>query len=1519
MAHKLEAMWQNAADNFLKKTGKSIRKNPPTTLESCVAAVERSRLLGLREPEAESNADKATAWGMYVIKCLQVFGGITSQAADMAFPASSMCFNAISLLLDIPQEIHEFHTAVNGLFEAIGPTLSHFKMYDQMEQFDNLDSELLLAIQEMMICFVDICALSIVLRESTSFRTKLKIKAKLLLLKDDSGVRDQLNRLKTLSQSHSQVQGTQILKLAADSNSQLKRLLDRADRTEQAILETHANITILKDSDDERKREEGSRNRLRMINEKLGISTKVEEPSTNAGDELWKAAASGTGEWIWHQPEFQKWADGVDSNRSNILFLSGGPNTGKTFLTSVILHQLRGKCQYGGVQSSRILIGSYFFSSNKKGSGKDDENWKPLHTAIKAMACQLAEQDSAFEKALSEVLGKEEVSDVFLKDATCAKLWELLGVGSPRGRATHYLLFDGLADLGVRAREAVGQLMDIIRDIDQTKPSVRVLVSMRPDSLEPRPHFRHLEINVEQHNGSDLRGYVDDTLKKMDILQESDDDSTRIRESVLKKLSTQMRGNYYKVNTALESLRNIVDNDGTEEQVERVLEASREDQNAILQAQINELQLALGPQDICELNELLKWAIFVKFNNLTVELLKAALFLRFRKHSIQPLGKKMRTKYAKIFNVSDDGSVEVVDGMAACLIKPRTEPRNMDETPRFSATITITKGDRTSVQSFFWKLANEINRYDLDDDTGTKNTAKENIQVNEFEAHLTIVRRILQLISEDPNPKTEALGLYALSFLPDHLNDLKNLETPNGPDILKASEKREIGDGLIRLFLNTRGIEKHWDICKWVMWFGDKREIGIFLKWLGDKSVTGHLGPRDSQWVKDVARDKKPERLVLLDIMKMLAKRWLRDDSWRAPKVFRWLHGYLTMIGFDDDGGRPNTGRGTAPSDDAAQNSGSEEVTVTMVEDWCRKHALKEAVPDSLWYQRLGDTYYHRDESDLAISSYQKAIELSSQDPSGDEGLTISLGGNPGNSRSTQADATAGLAKNDMPQNKTRLISIYLRLSEWHYQLHQPEPAIKYVNQVLDLMPSQAEALYRLLRSCLMNGHNEGYAKVWHRLTNGPDDKRKPGSLTEILQQLIADDASDELIMRLFSFVSAESGDSLFLLEEIKVAIALAQSQGQSYVKAGLLLYEGAARHYFQDDTVLGDADIGSWNRCLESCSGFTGFTRSWPGPQATRLISAYHFDRARAETNPSGREKHIRDLRTFVGNDLPFILSPAKTYLASFYVLSEARSRGEDVLQGIMSSGLDALSDDVSENDREGYGIAAAVLLSCRDDLNALSAFSHLLCKPPGPDVLGWLLDFDSEAAQHASRDVQAAVRAQFRGPQLLSEQLGFALGHVDGLLSSSAPSGDGAGGAGAAQGLEEVRARLRQLAKAEPGLRVQSGCDGPCERKWDFENPVYACRYCLDTIFCGECLQRVRRGDKIFTFRGLACNATHDWLCLPRREKQEWIECLMGNVRVGGRLEGGVRVGGELASVSEWLGTLRRKWGAGNADESD
>jgi hypothetical protein len=45
------------------------------------------------------------------------------------FGPADLCFNAISLLIDIPSKVHEFHEAVDGLFEEVSIALSKFVGY----------------------------------------------------------------------------------------------------------------------------------------------------------------------------------------------------------------------------------------------------------------------------------------------------------------------------------------------------------------------------------------------------------------------------------------------------------------------------------------------------------------------------------------------------------------------------------------------------------------------------------------------------------------------------------------------------------------------------------------------------------------------------------------------------------------------------------------------------------------------------------------------------------------------------------------------------------------------------------------------------------------------------------------------------------------------------------------------------------------------------------------------------------------------------------------------------------------------------------------------------------------------------------------------------------------------------------------------------------------------------------------------------------------------------------------------
>ena len=84
MARKFDVMWQAAAADFSRQTGKSIQKSPPTTLDDCLIAIRQSQQISAtEEPEEDTRLEKFKNGGLCVIECLKVFGGIASQAADM--------------------------------------------------------------------------------------------------------------------------------------------------------------------------------------------------------------------------------------------------------------------------------------------------------------------------------------------------------------------------------------------------------------------------------------------------------------------------------------------------------------------------------------------------------------------------------------------------------------------------------------------------------------------------------------------------------------------------------------------------------------------------------------------------------------------------------------------------------------------------------------------------------------------------------------------------------------------------------------------------------------------------------------------------------------------------------------------------------------------------------------------------------------------------------------------------------------------------------------------------------------------------------------------------------------------------------------------------------------------------------------------------------------------------------------------------------------------------------------------
>ncbi|KAI9695110.1 MAG: hypothetical protein M1820_008878, partial [Bogoriella megaspora] len=196
---RLEQMWKQAIDDFYEITAKDLRKKSTqlSTFESVVQQIESTPIEDDPKRSARDTKTKLKDATLDAIKCIQLLGGIAAQAASATFPASGLCFNAVSFLLDAPVKIASLYAKLTELFQIVGTFLKQFKIFERIEKSSDIDPALLETVHQLLLCFVRICALSIKLLHGGSW-TQAKVYLKIALLDKDSGVGDELNKLKRL-------------------------------------------------------------------------------------------------------------------------------------------------------------------------------------------------------------------------------------------------------------------------------------------------------------------------------------------------------------------------------------------------------------------------------------------------------------------------------------------------------------------------------------------------------------------------------------------------------------------------------------------------------------------------------------------------------------------------------------------------------------------------------------------------------------------------------------------------------------------------------------------------------------------------------------------------------------------------------------------------------------------------------------------------------------------------------------------------------------------------------------------------------------------------------------------------------------------------------------------------------------------------------------------------------------------------------------------------------------------------
>lgn len=1490
---------------------------------------------------------------------------------------SSLCFNAVFLLLDIPEQLKSFREAIDALFTTIAPYLGIFRIYDKMEQFNDIEPELKRAIHAVMISFVDVCALAIRLRDSGKWQ-KFKSSMKVAILRDDSGIKAEIEKFESLTKTHHSVQSTQTLKVLLETRSDLIAFLEKDSERNQQIA---TDVASLKASDDNRKSKDNRRKHIDNIMKKLGIEDSVYKSFMETCDKPRKDCISNTAGWFTNLPNFKNWAE-RDNCESDMLFMvTGSSHTGKTVVLSNMIHHLRSLHEASTLSSPRTLIAAYFFPSV---TVKDDRDKRPISTALKCIAIQLAHLDAAYAESFSQSCDSKSENINFFKDADCQELWDFLEIGSPRGNTTLYLIFDGLSGLPDESPDTRAQKEQLFRILcNSVQSSVRVLISVRRDMFRTEDLPPHSNVEIEKHNEQDIKKYIDQFMNDNDLFQDAEDQalSTRVSDS----LTERVRGNYNKLKAALGQIKDVVASDGLVTEINKILADSSMTEKQITQATIAQLEERLSGEEVDELNELLSWVIY-GMRPFTIDELNAALFLRSQRRGTLRLRKKVEGKYSSILTINTGGRVGVHENIKGLLTKRRTKPRSTNNAPEFTATISITKGDFRSVQTFLWSLSQKVDSLAHDrfgfEQIPERQRVKDSIQVNEVDANFTIIRRTFHFLAGEPNKETRALGPYLLRSLPGHLDEITKKAT--GYEELTRAQKQEIGEGLFSLFVSGEAIERHWDSCQMLFWYGNPGEIGIFRKWLDDGSATSHLGWLDREWLKKVRADPNPNQALLLNIMKTVARHWLCERKWEAVRAFEWLKGFWKIA--------PPTEVNTIG---ALQES--KEVTVnpvpslnpqnteilTNVLEWCK--GIVSIISDedkALMNERLGETYFAEKKLSKAIESYNYAISLASPDWESLEGLANALAGDEQyeNACQTMEKALEIIINEDSPDKNSLLSANYSQLAEWQLELKQPIRAVKYLERAIGVTPEEDNFYFEILTIYLLNDLiNDTVGFVRDLVMQ--DNVRNGVSLFGRVIDLMADDfRAGTLFGALFGALADEREMLTSAHHEIDYAIDRARINGRMDNTANLPLFKGVAIYrYGPDESTRAQQAIRCWEQSLnvELSSSYrrnlsSYFWWKYPHIISSAWLCEHYFSEARKLKNPDPQDlnPYLEKMKRIIEMEASYNMTASNMFLMSFYARASRDTEAtKKVSQVHIEAAFDMLSDDINQNDWEGYTQLGSVLTHCGDDINGLYAYLIPLPELAKGPIAWWVLDFETGEEQKLSHELVTAMERNVTG-RFTTDKIEFILKRIDRAISEIGDSTDGAtcettdqeysespnhethftpGDSAESTCNEQIvvssgfimkgsdsttdkATRLTTNGKSERMAakaayerirhRVQEWSNVPkskgtcrcdfCHKLWNFENAMNSCKYCFNTAFCDECLKKLKAGKIKITAIDIQCNSDHDWLRLPRWNKDMYLRSLKKTVCVGGQFDiEGRPVGGTTVPVTQWLAGLKEQWG--------
>ncbi|KAF9884889.1 hypothetical protein FE257_000956 [Aspergillus nanangensis] len=1233
------------------------------------------------------------------LRPIQLFGNLAAGGASMAFPPSSLIFGAVTYLIGAAKGVSASYDAIQDLMGTLKDFTIRLKAYNR----EQISSDLSHKLSDILVTLLEVFALS----TKTIRRGRLLKFTRNVLLGSDDAIQAAMGKLDKLTKVEAQLVGAETLteskrtgRVVDDVSVTVHETNTAMNQMTVRVNELHEMLGNLQVSREEAAEQvaERAHDAVRGV-----LRPSKGDVAQDRYEKISKARLQGTGDWVRGEEVFKGWVE----RESPVIFVSGNPGSGKSYLSANMIQFLQEEGLQGSEGNAQASVAYFFFKD-------DNPDTRSFHQALRDLAYQISKMDPVYEKYLATI---DDYAAIGTLESAWRNLFARFFIDKANTASDVYIVLDGVDEAFPEEREVFLGLVQDLYDAQECGPvPLHIAFVGRPHLTDQ--FLEALETDVptihvtSQKNPADIEHYIKSSMKRSVIMRKV---SARMRLEIFEKLSAGAEGMFLWVNLMMQELMKK----RTESSMRKCLEEAPKGLKDMLRHVFWSFSVSCTEEEAEYLNEMLLWTVC---SEKPLELGHVEALLRLGSSEgdgMIDLEGTIRKQFAALF------TLDRLDGLTTAELKSRTTNIDADD---------IGLGDDIVGDDSDLGLDGEEveNMGDFDSDKSTTMMAFSHASIGDFlrdkqegkisggEGHIPVGVDMTQALSHvlrtflknltdqeflEKSGDARTMSTFTLDSWMQHL---RSTSPSNGP----LTTRTEIASMLVTMFTDEDTMYR-WVDC--VDWASTQENLDAVRKWWNDPEVVASLTPQQQAFVTSTQSDTKR---TFEPLAKFCAKRWLCEDYWHPISASAMVWSYVQFV----QGNEVNIAK---------------EYSVTE-EDIIHAAEFGGTEKDACWYRRCAYVLREKGYYDLAQEYLSKSIEMDPENRKTKVGLAMTY------TRSQQWDKALELhlelqqdVARKMEEDPDMADSLMPELhrtqeeiAECYSQLGQGDTQFDVLKTAIISHPS-CDACIKALVS---HQHARGLFQDMMQMLENMANETVAGKDYSLLTESMWLNAYHWMSYFQHTAEAAVATDRLdFLIEQWQVSSRTGKRIGlllsSAYIEMSLAKIYTV---YVKDEQEA----ITHWENIVYQFASAkdSGLLRMVKNVAASELATLLLCSAINAGVGTAKADEIVTRLENMgegvggnktSGNDS---ISRARSVsLGVYYRLTGRHTEATDLFRPSVKRCIDILSDDDPENDLRGLFDLLEALVAAGDTQNAISV-AYIIGKYPGD------ADSDETAEDHVA-----------------------------------------------------------------------------------------------------------------------------------------------------------------------------------------